>query len=63
MRMELFIYASPAFDAFLKNNPHEGGEVKFLESVAKEGMNVIDIGANVGVTTVAIAKRKNRKSR
>jgi len=58
--MELFIYASPAFDAFLKNNPHERGEVKFLESVAKEGMNVIDIGANIGITSVAIGKRIGR---
>jgi FkbM family methyltransferase len=55
--MELFLYNSPAFDNFLKNNPHERGEVKFLKSIVKEGMNVIDIGANKGITTVIIAKR------
>jgi FkbM family methyltransferase len=55
--MELFLYDSPAFDNFLKDNPHERGEVKFLESIVKEGMNVIDIGANIGITTVSIAKR------
>jgi len=57
MEIELFLYDSPAFKNFLKDNPHEAGEVKFLESIAKEGMNVIDIGANIGITTVAIAKR------
>jgi len=60
MEIELFLYDSPAFENFLKDNPHEGEEVRFLESVAKEGMNVIDIGANIGITTVAIAKRIGR---
>jgi len=55
--MELFLYDSPAFENFLKDNPHERGEVEFLESIVKEGMNVLDIGANIGITTVAIAKR------
>ncbi len=58
MEMELFLYDSPAFKNFLKDNPHEAGEVKFLESMeSKEGMHAIDIGANIGITTVAIAKR------
>ena len=57
MAIEFFLYGSPAFENFLKNNPHEWGEVKFLESIVKEGMNVIDIGANIGITTVPIAKR------
>lgn len=57
MEIEFFLYGSPAFRNFLKDNPHEGGEVKFLESIVEEGMNVIDIGANIGITTVAIAKR------
>jgi FkbM family methyltransferase len=60
MEMELFLYDSPAFKNFLNDNPHEAGEVKFLESIAKEGMHVIDIGANIGITTVAIAKRIRR---
>jgi len=57
MAIQLFLYDSPAYEDFLKDNPHERGEVRFLESIVKEGMNVIDIGANIGITTVAIAKR------
>ena len=60
MEMELFLYDSPAFNNFLKDNPHEAGEVKFLELIAQEGMHAIDIGANIGITTVAIAKRIRR---
>ena len=56
MDIEFFIYDSPAFRNFLKENDHEGSEVEFLESAVEEGMNVIDIGANIGVTTVTIAK-------
>lgn len=58
--MDLFLYDSPTFESFLKDNPHEEGEVKFLQSIVEEGMNVVDIGANVGITTVAIAKRIGR---
>jgi FkbM family methyltransferase len=60
MEIELFLYDSPAFKDFLKDNPHEAGEVKFLESIANEGMHAIDIGANIGIATVAIAKRIRR---
>jgi FkbM family methyltransferase len=60
MGMDLFLYDSPAFKNFLKDNLHEAGEVKFLESIVKEGMQVIDIGANIGITSVAIAKRIRR---
>ncbi|MEA1872112.1 MAG: FkbM family methyltransferase [Chloroflexota bacterium] len=63
MEMELFLYDSPAFKNFLKDNPHEAGEVKYLESIAKEGMHVIDIGANIGITTVAISKRIGRRGK
>jgi FkbM family methyltransferase len=61
--MEIFLYDSPAFKNFLKDNPHEAGEVKFLESIAKEGMHAIDIGANIGIATVAIAKRIRRRGK
>ena len=63
MEMQLFLYDSPAFKNFMKDNPHEAGEVKYLESIAKEGMNVIDIGANIGITTVAISKRIGRRGK
>jgi FkbM family methyltransferase len=60
MEMQLFLYDSPAFRNFLKDNPHEAAEVRFLKSIAQEGMHAIDIGANIGITTVAIAKRIRR---
>jgi FkbM family methyltransferase len=61
--VEFFLYGSLAFQNFLKANPHEGAEVEFLESVAKEGMTVIDVGANVGITTVTIAKKTGGKGK
>jgi len=61
--MESFIYDSPTFRNFLKEHDHEGAEVKFLESIIKEGMNVIDIGANIGITTVAIANKIGKGGR
>ena len=63
MEIELFLYNSPAFKNFLKDNPHEQGELKFLESIAEEGMNVIDIGANIGITAVAVAKKIGRRGK
>jgi len=61
--MKLFVYDSPAFEAFLKNNAHERGEVKFLNSVTKEGMNAIDVGANIGISSVVIAKKIGKRGR
>jgi FkbM family methyltransferase len=55
--VEFFIYNSSAFKTHLKENSHESGEVEFLELMAEEGMNAIDIGVNVGITTVVIAKK------
>jgi len=63
MEMEFFLYDSPAFKDFLKDNPHEEGEVKFLELIAQEVMHAIDIGANIGITTVAIAKGIRRRGK
>jgi FkbM family methyltransferase len=63
MEMQLFLYDSPSFKSFLKDNPHEAGEVEFLKSVVQEGMYVIDVGANIGITSVAIAKRIRRVGR
>jgi FkbM family methyltransferase len=59
--MEFFLYDSPSFRDFLKDNPHERGEVRFLESITKEGMNVIDVGGHIGVTTVVIAKQVGKR--
>lgn len=56
MSLRFFIYNSPDFKRFLRDNPHENGEVKFLGSHLQKGMNVIDIGGYVGVSTTVIAK-------
>jgi len=57
MGLKFFIYDSTEFNRFLRDNPHENGEVKFLESILEEGMNAIDIGGYIGITTVVIAKK------
>ena len=54
--MKFFIFNSPAFKTHLEESSHERGEVEFLQLIAAEGMNAIDIGVDVGVTTVTIAK-------
>ena len=55
--MELFLYDSVAFKDFLQHNSHEAGEVRFLESIIRPGMKVIDVGANIGITSVTIARK------
>jgi len=54
--MELFLYDSPGFKDFLQHNSHEAGEVRFLESIIRPGMKAIDVGANIGITSVTIAR-------
>jgi len=54
--VKFFIFNSPAFKTHLEESSHERGEVEFLQLIAAEGMNAIDIGVDVGVTTVTIAK-------
>ena len=54
--MDRFIYDSPVFQRELQNQAHPAGEIRFLKSLAKPGMRVIDIGANKGLTTVAVAR-------
>ena len=54
--MDEFTYDSPAFQRELQNQAHPAGEVRLLKSMAKPGMRVIDIGANRGLTTVALAR-------
>ena len=55
--MKFFIYNSPAFKTRLEGSSHERGEVEFLQLMAAEGTNAIDIGVNIGITTVVIAKK------
>ena len=54
--MKPFIYESKQFQLELENETHMAGEVAFLRSIAKPGMNALDVGAHRGVTTVALAK-------
>ncbi len=51
-----FIYESDNFKKELSSSAHHAGEVSFLRSITKPGMQVMEIGANTGVTVVAIAK-------
>jgi len=54
---------SESFRTELKDSPHHYGEVAFLESVLRKGMNAIDVGGNVGVTAVAIGKAVGQHGR
>ena len=47
----------------LEGHPHERREVKLLESIVQEGMNIIDIGTNVGISTVTIAGKIGERGR
>jgi FkbM family methyltransferase len=58
---ELFLQNASAFGSFLKSHPHEAAEVAFLETILEPGMKAIDVGANIGVTSIAIAKQVGAK--
>lgn len=45
------------FEDFLENHPHEAAEVRFVESVLQPGMKAMDVGANVGVTTMGMSRK------
>ena len=51
-----FLHDSPKLHAYLQDHPHERGEVRFLQSIAEEGMTAVDIGSHVGIAAVTIAK-------
>jgi len=61
--MERFVCNSRAFWDELGNNAHHAGEVGFLRSITRPGMRVMDIGANRGVTAVALAKQVARQGK
>jgi len=54
--IDCFIYDSDEFTDELRNSAHHAGEVSFLQSIARPGMHVMEIGANTGVTAVPVAK-------
>jgi FkbM family methyltransferase len=51
-----FVYDSAEFQKELDDSPHLAGEVRLLTSIAEPGMRVIEVGANRGVTAVALAR-------
>jgi FkbM family methyltransferase len=51
-----FVYDSSAFQTELKQDAHHHGEVTMLKAMAEPGMIAFELGANRGVTTVALAK-------
>jgi len=51
-----FVYKSDDFKEARQKRMHQAGEIRFLHSIATPGMHVMEIGANTGVTVVAIAK-------
>ncbi|MFO7956575.1 MAG: FkbM family methyltransferase [Candidatus Brocadiia bacterium] len=59
--MKAFVLDSEEFQRELRCHPHEAGEIEFLRSVLRPGMRVIEVGANKGVTSVAIAEAIGRE--
>jgi len=51
-----FFYDSPAFQTGLKKDRHHFGEVLMLTAFVEPGMLAVELGANRGVTTVALAR-------
>ncbi len=51
-----FTYDSPSFQNELRHDEHSFGEVTILTSVVQPGMIAIELGANRGVSTVALAR-------
>jgi len=54
--MDSFILDSAEFEQTLRDSAHVRGEVRTLQSMGAPGMVAFDVGANKGVTTVALAK-------
>jgi FkbM family methyltransferase len=52
----LFPWNSDESGKKLQRNAHNAGEVAFLRSITKPGMQVMEIGANIGLTVMAIAE-------
>ena len=52
-----------AFEDYLSNHPHEAAEVTFVESVVEPGMKAIDVGANMGVITMALSRGIGRRGK
>jgi FkbM family methyltransferase len=53
---ELVLPNWDAFEGYLSNHPHEAAEVRFIDSIVEPGMKAIDVGANVGVMTMALSR-------
>jgi FkbM family methyltransferase len=53
---ELILPSWDAFENRLSSHPHEAAEVRFIESIVEPGMNTMDVGANIGVVTMALSR-------
>jgi len=56
LALDPFVYDSPSFQTQLKQDAHHHGEVTMLEAMAEPGMVVLELGANKGITAIALAK-------
>ena len=54
--MDRFTYDSPEYEAYMQEHTHERGEIRFLESVAREGMIAVDAGGHFGFAACAISR-------
>ena len=48
---------SPAFQDMIAGDPHVNGEITILKIAAEPGMNIIEAGANRGITTLILSER------
>lgn len=54
--MDRFTCNSPEYQARLQENAHERGEIRFLESAAREGMIAVDAGGHFGLAACTISR-------
>jgi len=54
--LESFVYDTPSFQARLRQDAHHYGEVTLLNALADPGMVALELGANRGVTTIALSR-------
>jgi FkbM family methyltransferase len=62
-RTELILPDWNAFEDYISNRPHEAAEVGFIQSIVEPGMKAIDVGANMGVITMALSRGIGRRGK
>jgi FkbM family methyltransferase len=63
VEVDAFIYGSQEFEDHLQQSDHLRGEVELLRSITQPGMTAVDVGANRGISTVALAAAVGREGR